>query len=72
MIKLVVATRLSKSVCERCPEREFSERCPERSHLIVWQAQRSVTRQFSLVPLRNACYSFFAYFHVNGEMRGVA
>ena len=30
-----VATRLSKSVCERCPEQEFTERCPERCHFVI-------------------------------------
>ena len=28
-----VATRLSKSVCERCHEQEFTERCPERCQI---------------------------------------
>ena len=34
MIKQPVATRLSKSVCERCPECKFSERCLECCQLV--------------------------------------
>ena len=35
MIKQSVATRLSKSVCERCPGYKFCERCLERCHLSI-------------------------------------
>jgi hypothetical protein len=33
MIKQAVAIRLSKIVCERCPDHYFCERCPERCQL---------------------------------------
>ena len=33
MIRQYVTTRLSKSVCERCPDRKINERCPDSCHL---------------------------------------
>jgi hypothetical protein len=60
MIRQYVATRLSKSVCERCPDRKISERCPDSCQL----RDAYVSQHVALVRLSDTRLSRFIFFSI--------